>query len=531
MQKKQYVPIRLPIIIATMIALVLLYTIMFHNDYHVYASDSDVHVKVALIGSNIETVTMKAYTKTSGSYEMVEYEPGTKIYAGGKGAYNELMYFLISSSDLKKCGIITGISVSKDDGSVLDAVYASNVSNGLDPASDPDRIWNYPGYLVLDEDNYTCIEIPFINGDAPSNSPYSAIYNGISVDPNMAQCDYDVCIFFNKAERTLLLDKKEIELEPDGVDTIQAITQSDYFGDAKIVYSSDDDSIASIDSTGKITAHTEGETNIKASISSGDKTDTQICKVIVSKASDPAVDAVVEKINAIGEVTLENEDAITEARNEFNFLTDEQKALIPKEVKATLENAEKELKVLKAAPVITLIDGIGDITEDNYAQKESDILDAQAAYNALNADIQPFVTNYAKLLEARIAVAEFKLESTKGDLAKVEADKKKAEQELQNLKDEIAAKALTVSGLKVTSKAKKFTVKWKKNSEADGYQVQYKLKSAKKYKTLKNTTALKVTSKKLKKGKKYQFRVRTYKKVNGIKTYGVWSNAKAIMCK
>ena len=204
---------------------------------------------------------------------------------------------------------------------------------------------------------------------------------------------------------------------------------------------------------------------------------------------------------------------------------------MPDEVKATLENAEKELKVLKAAPVITLIDGIGDITEDNYAQKESDILDAQAAYNALNADIQPFVTNYAKLLEARIAVAEFKLESAKGDLAKVEQDKEKAEQELQNLKDEIAAKDLTVSGLKVTSKAKKFTVKWKKNSEADGYQVQYKLKSAKKYKTLKNTTALKVTSKKLKKGKKYQFKVRTYKNVNGTKVYGKWSSVKTCKCK
>ena len=248
-------------------------------------------------------------------------------------------------------------------------------------------------------------------------------------------------------------------------------------------------------------------------------------------AIPPEVQAVIETINAIGEVTLDKEDAITEACEAFISLTEDQQAQVPDEVKATLENAEKELKVLKAAPVITLIDGIGDITEDNYAQKESDILDAQAAYNALNADIQPFVTNYAKLLEARIAVAEFKLESAKGDLAKVEQDKEKAEQELQNLKDEIAAKDLMVSGLKVTSKAKKFTVKWKKNSEADGYQVQYKLKSAKKYKTLKNTTALKVTSKKLKKGKKYQFKVRTYKNVNGTKVYGKWSSVKTCKCK
>ena len=95
-----------------------------------------------------------------------------------------------------------------------------------------------------------------------------------------------------------------------------------------------------------------------------------------------------------------------------------------------------------------------------------------------------------------------------------------------------AAKKLKVTKLKAKSKKRKFTVSWKKNTQADGYQVQYKLKSAKKFKSLKkSTTKVKVTSKKLKKGKKYIFRVRPYKTVNGKKVYGKWAKTKAVKCK
>ena len=95
-----------------------------------------------------------------------------------------------------------------------------------------------------------------------------------------------------------------------------------------------------------------------------------------------------------------------------------------------------------------------------------------------------------------------------------------------------AAKKLKVTKLKAKSKKRKFTVSWKKNTKADGYQVQYKLKSAKKFKSLKkSTTKVKVVSKKLKKGNKYIFRVRPYKTVNGKKVYGKWAKTKAVKCK
>ena len=95
-----------------------------------------------------------------------------------------------------------------------------------------------------------------------------------------------------------------------------------------------------------------------------------------------------------------------------------------------------------------------------------------------------------------------------------------------------AAGDLKVKGLKVTCKARKFTVSWTKNKKASGYQVQYRKKGAKKFSNLKKaTTKLKVKSKKLKKGKKYQFRVRTYKVINGKKVYGKWTKVKTVKCK
>lgn len=92
---------------------------------------------------------------------------------------------------------------------------------------------------------------------------------------------------------------------------------------------------------------------------------------------------------------------------------------------------------------------------------------------------------------------------------------------------------LTRNTASVSSKAGRLTVKWKKNSSATGYQIQYGVKSsfsgaamtsAAKAKTIKKTLSLK-------KGKTYYVRVRSCKAVGG-KTYcGAWSSAKKIKIK
>ena len=84
------------------------------------------------------------------------------------------------------------------------------------------------------------------------------------------------------------------------------------------------------------------------------------------------------------------------------------------------------------------------------------------------------------------------------------------------------------------SASKKMTVKWAKNAKANGYQIQYSLKSnfsgAKKWDSKKNSIVSKVFGS-LTKGKKYYVRMRTYKKVGSKYYYSTWSATKTVVIK
>lgn len=89
----------------------------------------------------------------------------------------------------------------------------------------------------------------------------------------------------------------------------------------------------------------------------------------------------------------------------------------------------------------------------------------------------------------------------------------------------------TVNGVKAKAKGKaKAKVYWNKISEASGYQIAKK-RSGKKYNyQYTNVTSSKsnLIFKKLKKHKKYYFKVRAYKISNGQTYYGEWSNAQKV---
>ena len=114
-----------------------------------------------------------------------------------------------------------------------------------------------------------------------------------------------------------------------------------------------------------------------------------------------AILPVEDKIDAIGEVTLDSENTIQAARAAYDALTEEQKA----EVKNydVLTAAEARLADLKAAKAVDdMIDAIGEVT----LESENAIDAARAAYEALTEAQQAQVTNYDKLTaaEARLAV-------------------------------------------------------------------------------------------------------------------------------
>jgi hypothetical protein len=92
----------------------------------------------------------------------------------------------------------------------------------------------------------------------------------------------------------------------------------------------------------------------------------------------------------------------------------------------------------------------------------------------------------------------------------------------------IVPKKMSVSKLSIAGR--KATATWKKAAGAQKVtklQLSYRIKGSKKWK-LKNISnaGTKYTVKKLKKGKRYQFRIRAYKSVGGKKYYGSWSKVK-----
>lgn len=97
-----------------------------------------------------------------------------------------------------------------------------------------------------------------------------------------------------------------------------------------------------------------------------------------------------------------------------------------------------------------------------------------------------------------------------------------------------SAKVNKTSISKLTAKTNAFTVKWKKASSINGYQIQYSTKSN--FKSAKTVTVAnnKTTSKsvsKLKGKTKYYVRVRTYRTINGKKYYSSWSKSKSTQTK
>ena len=156
---------------------------------------------------------------------------------------------------------------------------------------------------------------------------------------------------------------------------------------------------------------------------------------------------------------------------------------------------------------------------------------AEQAQEALEAAQDALTTSEQKIaeLEAAAKAAEENNAATQAALDEAKAAQEADAAAIAALKKEIKqlqinlAKTRTVTGLKLTQKSRKVTVKYTKAPGATAYQIQYKLSTAKKWTNLKKSfTKAKATTKALKKGKKYNFRVRAITKIEGKNYYGPW---------
>ena len=143
-----------------------------------------------------------------------------------------------------------------------------------------------------------------------------------------------------------------------------------------------------------------GDVNFEGEVE-GTATKAMLTIHVLKAPDDPAVAAVKELIDAIGEVTLDSGDAIDAARTAYDKLPEAKKVLVDNYEKLTAaEEAYTALVDAAAAKAVDdLIDAIGEVTlESGDAIKA-----ARAAYDALTDTQKELVKNYEKLNAAEEA--------------------------------------------------------------------------------------------------------------------------------
>ena len=197
-----------------------------------------------------------------------------------------------------------------------------------------------------------------------------------------------------------------------------------------------------------------GDVNFEGEVE-GTATKAMLTIHVLKAPDDPAVVAVKELIDAIGEVTLDSGDAIDAARAAYDKLPEAKKALVDNYEKLTAaEEAYTALVDAAAAKAVDdLIDAIGEVTlESGDAIKA-----ARAAYDALTDTQKELVKNYEKLLAAEelyeeltasaAAIAQKAAEEAKQAQEEAEAAQKAAEEAAEAAKaaqeaaEDAAAKA------------------------------------------------------------------------------------------
>ena len=140
-----------------------------------------------------------------------------------------------------------------------------------------------------------------------------------------------------------------------------------------------------------------GDVNFEGEVE-GTATKAMLTIHVLKAPDDPAVAAVKELIDAIGEVTLDSGDAIDAARAAYDKLPDAKKALVDNYEKLTAAEEAYAAMVDAAAAraVDDLIDAIGEVTVDSGDA----ITAAREAYDALTDTQKELVKNYEKLTAA-----------------------------------------------------------------------------------------------------------------------------------
>lgn len=234
-----------------------------------------------------------------------------------------------------------------------------------------------------------------------------------------------------------------------------------------------------------------------------------------------AVEDTVKALPAEAKVTVADKEAVkaaAKAIKEFNDKVAAEKIYAGLETAVATTTTDDLLKAIKTIELNNVVAAINALPLNIDIADKAAVEAARAAYDAYVAEY----TDYAKNIDARADI------NNKGDLFKAEAALKVA----TDKENEAAKLALKEMSLKASSTVGKgyikVTVKGGDSKYVDGYQV---FRSTKKYSgfgtkaKFDTKSATKTTYKNtaVKAGKKYYYKVRAYKVIDGKKYYSAWS--------
>ena len=224
--------------------------------------------------------------------------------------------------------------------------------------------------------------------------------------------------------------------------------------------------------------------------------------------SDPVAD-LVKMIEALDPNAATYADDAQKVVDAYNALTADQKA----DKRLTDEAVAKKLAAAQEAA-------------KSEEQKKADQKAADEASKLIEALLDPSQATEAEAMAAYNAYMA--LTDAQKALLSPAAQEKVAEYAYYYESQYAAAQKVTKFKVK-NVKTRKAKATWKKTAGISGYQLTYKAKGTKTKKVTLKASAVKKVVKKLKKGKKYTFRIRTFTKVYNPytgsyeKVYGSWA--------
>lgn len=271
------------------------------------------------------------------------------------------------------------------------------------------------------------------------------------------------------------------------------------------------------------------------------KIKTQRVKIIVLDKDVVSSSAVIDLIGKIGQVSLESENAISEARAAYDALSDNAKSRVENyDVLVAAEKALDDLKRKEATPhtqrnVVTSLYSYNAVklswnTDSKALGYEIYRYNSGTSWKLVKtitgANVSTWIdtslktgTSYSYRVRAFNEISlHDNVEKLYGDFSAVKS----------------AKPVLSKTAITLKAGKKKATISWKKVAGASGYKIYRSTKKGSGYKCVKTVTKAstsKYVNKKLKGGKRYYYKIRAYRTVNGKKVYSSYSTVKSVKTK